>query len=91
MTTSTMNFQGYTFTVQSEDIDGESRTFTVTLDGAQVVADTADATSHAEVVEYLDTAPLEKAIAAIEAELAEDDDAGDYRRQVEHDWYFDRI
>ena len=91
MTTSTMNFQGYTFTVQSEDIDGESRTFTVTLDGAQVVSDTADATSHAEVIEYLDTTPMEKAIAAIEAELAEDDDAGDYYRQVCSDYYTDRI
>ena len=89
--TSNMNFQGYTFTVQSEAIDADSRTFTVTLDGAQVVTDTADATSHAEVTEYLDTAPLAAAIAAIEAELAEDDDADDYRQQVDHDWYFDRI
>lgn len=91
MTTSNMTFRGYTFTVQSEAIDADSRTFTVTLDGAQVVSDTADATSHSEVVEYLDTAPMAKAIAAIEAELAEDDDADDYRQQVEHDWYFDRI
>ena len=89
--TSNMTFRGYSFTVQSEAIDADSRTVTVTLDGAQVVTDTADATSHAEVVEYLDTAPLAAAIAAIEAELAEDDDADDYRRQVEHDWYFDRI
>ena len=89
--TSNMTFRGYTFTVQSEAIDADSRSFTVTLDGAQVVTDTADATSHAEVTEYLDTAPLAAAIAAIEAELAEDDDADDYRQQVDHDWYFDRI
>ena len=88
--TSTMNFQGYTFTVQSEAIDADSRTFTVTLDGATVATDTADATSHAEVIEYLDTAPMAKAIAAIEAELAEDD-GGDYYRQVCSDYYTDRI
>ena len=89
--TSNMNFQGYTFTVTSEALDAETRRFQVTLDGATVATDTADATSHAEVTEYLDTAPLAAAIAAIEAELSEDDDADDYRRQVEHDWYFDRI
>jgi hypothetical protein len=85
-----MTFKGYTFTVQSEAIDADSRTFTVTLDGAQVVTDTADATSHSEVVEYLDTTPMAAAIAAIEAELAEDD-GGDYYRQVVSDYYTDRI
>ena len=90
MTTSNMNFQGYTFTVTSEALDAETRRFQVTLDGAQVVTDTADATSHAEVIEYLDTAPLAAAIAAIEAELAEDD-GGDYYRQVCSDYYTDRI
>ena len=88
MTTSTMNFQGYEFTVTSEATSAETRTFTVTLDGAQVVSDTADATSHAEVVEYMDTAPLAAAIAAAEAG---DDDGGDYYRQVCSDWAYDRI
>ena len=91
MTTSNMNFKGYTFTVTTEDIDGESRTLTVALDGKVIVNDVADATNHEEVVEYLDTTPLDAEIEAIVAELAEDDDADDYRRQVEHDWYFDRI
>lgn len=88
MTTSTMNFQGYEFTVTSEALDAETRTFTVTLDGAQVVTDTADATSHDEVVRYMDTAPLADAIAAIEAD---EDDGDDYYRQVCSDWYTDRI
>ena len=90
MTTS-MNFKGYTFSVTTEDIDGTRRSLTVTLDGKVIVNDVADATSHDEAVEYLDTTSMDAEIEAIAAELAEDDDADDYRRQVEHDWYFDRI